>query len=100
MFLYKLLVPSENLNMFNVWQTINRKVFLSVYVDYCSVGVKDRRVTDAQMTASSIYNNQHAAYQGRLDYQGSSNPFRSAAWVSARTLSFAAFLSLFNHLSL
>ena len=85
MFLHKLLVSSKNSIMFNLWQTIIKKGLLSVYVDYCSVGLKDGRVTNAQMTASSELNNHHAAHQGRLNYQGSLN--RSGAWSAASTLS-------------
>ena len=51
------------------------------------MGVKDRRVTDAQMTASNQFDANHVAHQGRLDYQGSSNPFRSGSWSAESTLS-------------
>ena len=58
-------------------------IFFLVYIVYCSVGVKDGRVTDAQMTASSVYRNDYAPGQGRLDYQGNSNPYRSGSWSAA-----------------
>ena len=59
------------------------KIFFSVYANYCSVGVKDRRVADAQMTASNVFGSQYAASQGKLDHQGSSNLFLSGSWSAA-----------------
>ena len=42
-----------------------------VVVDYCGVGLRDGRIPDGAITASSMFNSGHAPAQARLDSMGS-----------------------------
>jgi len=46
--------------------TINEQLF-SVVLDYCLLGMKDGRIPDSDITASSHHSNDVAAERGRLD---------------------------------
>ena len=39
-------------------------------------------IFDSQITASSVYNDNHAASNARLHFKGSENPLRRAGWVA------------------
>ena len=58
---------------------------ISVYVYYClvlhclmSLGLEDGRIQDGAMSASSAYNNNHAAKLGRLNLEA--KPGNAGAW--------------------
>ena len=40
----------------------------AVMVNYCGVGLRDGRIHDEAITASSMYDSNHAPAQARLDY--------------------------------
>ena len=48
------------------------KFDIAVVVDYCGVGLRDGRIPDGAITASSMYDPNHAPAQARLDYTGNS----------------------------
>ncbi|CAK8680121.1 lactadherin-like [Clavelina lepadiformis] len=66
----------------NLEENVNRIMTMIKQADkvkYCSVGVRDGRVRDEDITASSIYDSRHLAKYGRLDNiqrQG-----QAGAWV-------------------
>ena len=45
------------------------------------LGMESGAIFDSQITASSVFNDRHAAPNVRLHFQGSKNPVRYAGWV-------------------
>ena len=45
---------------------------IAVVASYCGVGLRDGRIPDGAITASSIHDSYHASAQARLDYTGNS----------------------------
>ena len=46
------------------------------------LGMESGAIFDSQITASSVYNDNHAASNARLHFKGSENPLRRAGWVA------------------
>ena len=45
------------------------------------LGMESGAIFDSQITASSMYNDKHAASNARLHFKGSENPLKRAGWV-------------------
>ena len=45
------------------------------------LGMESGAIFDSQITASSVYNDNHAASNARLHFKGSENPLRRAGWI-------------------
>ena len=46
------------------------------------LGMESGAIFDSQITASSMFNDKHAAPNARLHFKGSENPLKRAGWVA------------------
>ena len=57
-------------------------MFILIYAvaaEYCGVGLKDGRLPDAAITASSQWDGHHAPAQARLDFRGNSGSWSAGS---------------------
>ena len=62
--------------------TCSRSITINVLECQEALGMRTGAISDAQITASSIWNSSHEAYQGRLNFQGVSR--KSGSWSAGR----------------